>query len=78
MDSLEPLVTKLIGKKRAALKERKLPRSKRGYQKNLTDYILVFLFISTFWFMFQAYQRTAYVNNKLNILNNNIQEKDKG
>ncbi|WP_379947771.1 conjugal transfer protein [Ectobacillus funiculus] len=72
---MEPLVTKLIGK-RAALKERKLPRSKRGYQKILLI-TFWFLFISTFWFMFQAYQRTAYVNNKLNILNNNIQEKTK-
>jgi hypothetical protein len=74
-DSLGTLVAKLIGK-RTALKERKLPRSKRSYQKILFIAFWL-LFLSTFWFMFQAYQRAAYVNDKLNTLNNNIQKQSK-
>ncbi|PFV46545.1 hypothetical protein COL00_20010 [Bacillus cereus] len=60
--------------KRAVAKERKLPKSKKGYQIIL---VVVFwlLFISTFWFMFQAYQRTAFVDNKLNILKTEISDK---
>lgn len=59
--------------KRAVAKERKLPKVK-GYQIIL---VVVFwlLFISTFWFMFQAYQRTAFVNNKLNVLKSELSDK---
>lgn len=60
--------------KRAVAKERKLPKSKKGYQIILVA-VFWLLFISTFWFMFQAYQRTAFVNNKLNVLKSEINDK---
>lgn len=62
--------------KRAVAKERKLPKSKKSYQKILV--ILFWLiFISAFYFMFQAYQRTAFVNNKLNVLKQDVNDKSK-